>query len=220
MTDLELALLYMPRPQRGLVADFFALDKVLGQVLQTTREPMVGQMRLAWWRERLNDIDRGDVQAEPHLEGAARLVAATGMSGKMLADELVDRWEAILLAPSYDDDFVGPVAGRGAALFGQSALILGASGMVEAKMAMDAGSLWTMMDFARHCRDADMLDIILDVARDKANALAGPAEPAIRPLTMLGLLAKRDLARWPAREEQATPARAWAMIGHKLTGKL
>jgi hypothetical protein len=220
MTDLDLALLYMPRPQRRLVADLFALDAVLGQVLHATRAPMVGQLRFAWWRERLHDLDRGIATAEPHLEGAARVVAGSGMSGKMLAEELVDRWEAILLAPTYDDDFVGPVVGRGSALFGQSALILGASDLADAKRAMDAGSMWAMMDFARHCRDPDMLDVLVDVARDRAEALVGTAEAAIRPLTMLGLLAKRDLARWPDREEQATPARAWAMIGHKLTGRL
>ena len=115
MTDLDLALLYMPRPQRGLVADYFALDAVFGQVVRTTREPMIGQMRFAWWRERLQDIDRGIVPAEPHLEGAARVVAGSGMSGKMLAEELVDRWEAILTATDWRaDDYGGPVAGRGA----------------------------------------------------------------------------------------------------------
>ena len=219
MTDLELALHYIPRPQRQLVADLFALDAALGGVLRTTSEQMVGRIRLAWWRERLQEIDQGIVAAEPHLEGAARVVAGSGMSGTMLAEELVDRWEAILCSPGYEDDFVGPVAGRGAALFGQSALILGAD-MPGARLAMAAGALWTEMDFAKHCTDQDMIDVLLDVARDNLDKLEGTAEPAVRPLTMLGLLAKRDLERWPDFEPEATPGRAWVMIHHRLTGKL
>jgi phytoene synthase len=209
----------MPRPQRQLVGDLFTLDRALGDVLRTMRDPRIGQIRLAWWRERLQEIDQGLVPAEPHLQGAARVVAGSGMSGAMLAEELVDRWESILASPNYDDDFVGPVAGRGAALFGQSALILGA-GVPGARLAMCAGVLWAETDFVRHCADPDMIEIMLDVARDHLDDLAGTAEPLIRPLTMLGLLARRDLERWPRVEAEATPGRAWLMIRHKLTGKL
>jgi hypothetical protein len=39
----------------------------------------------------------------------------------------------------------------------------------------------------------------------------------LRPLTSLAVLARRDLER---REPEATPARAWALLRHRLTGRL
>ena len=103
----------MPRSKRQLVADLFALDAALGDVVRTTTEPMVGRIRLAWWRERLVELDQGVVPAEPRLEAAARLVADTSLTGAMLA-ELVQRWEPMLGDFPWKSEVVGPVAGRGA----------------------------------------------------------------------------------------------------------
>jgi hypothetical protein len=48
---------------------------------------------------------------------------------------------------------------------------------------------------------------------------AHAAKP-LRPLTMLSALAARDQRRpWPP-EPEATPQRAWAILRHRLTGKL
>ena len=209
----------MPRPKRQLVADLFALDAGLGDVVRTTTEPMVGRIRLAWWRERLEELDQGVVPAEPRLEAAARLVADTTLTGAMLA-ELVERWEPMLGDFPWESEVARPVAGRGALLFGHAALALGAD-LPGTKMAQSAGVLWALIDVAKHCSDEDSRLVLIDVARMSLDELSGePVEPAVRPLTMLGLLAKRDLERWPEIEPEATPGRAWVMIRHRLTGKL
>ena len=219
MTDLDLALSYIPRPKRQLVADLFALDAALGQVVRTTSEPMVGRIRLAWWRERLEELDQGIVPAEPHLEATARLIGETGLTGAMLA-ELVERWEPLFDPFPWESEVVGPVAGRGAFLFGYAGLVLEAD-LPGIKMAQTAGGLWALMDVAKHCSDEDSRFVLIDVANMSLNKLAGdPVEPAVRPLTMLGLLARRDVERWPEIEHEATPGRAWMMIRHRLTGKL
>ena len=216
MKDLDLALSYVPRPQRFQLADLFALDAALGNVVRTTREPMVGRIRLAWWRERLEDIDRGIVPAEPQLEATARLVAQTSLTGAMLV-ELVVRWEHLLEDFPWRGETVGAVAGRGAILFGFAAAILGADRPETARVA---GSLWALVDVARHCSDDESRHLLLDVARGQIDGLRGTTESEVRPLTMLGLLARRDLERWPKIEPEATPGRAWVMIRHKLTGHL
>lgn len=218
-TDLGLALTYIPRPKRQLVADLFALDAALGDVIRRAREPMVGRIRLAWWRERLLEIDQGTVPAEPRLEATARLVAQSPLTGAMLA-ELVERWEPMFGDFPWEAEVVGPVSGRGAFLFGYAAQVLGADppGM---RMAQLAGSLWTLVDVAKHVSDEDSRFFLIDVANKSLDQLSGgPVEPAVRPLTMLGLLARRDLERWPAIEPEATPGRAWLMVRHRLTGKL
>ena len=215
-SDLGLALFYIPRPQRQMVADLFALDAALGNVVRTTREPMVGRIRLAWWRERLQELDQGIVPAEPVLEAIARLIAATPLTGAILS-ELADRWEPLLGEFPWGGETISAVGGRGATLFGFAATLLGGE---QPELARLAGSLWSLVDVAKHCSDAESRFLLIDVARGRLKDFRGTAAATLRPLTMLGTLAKRDIERWPELEPEATPGRAWVMVRHKLTGKL
>jgi 15-cis-phytoene synthase len=216
MKDLDLALSYVPRPQRFQLAGLFALDAALGNVVRTTREPMVGRIRLAWWRERLQEIDQGIVPAEPVLEATAELIAGTSLTGAMLA-ELADRWDPLLDDFPWPGETIGAVAGRGATLFGFASNILGAG---RDDLARIAGSLWSLVDVAKHCSDPESRFLLIDVARGRLGDFRGSADGSIRPLTMLGLLARRDVERWPEIEPEATPGRAWVLVRHKLTGNL
>ena len=218
MRDLDLVFSYVPRPQRFQLADLFALDAALGNVMRTTREPMVGRIRLAWWRERLEEIDQGIVPAEPQLEATAELVAETSLTGEMLA-ALVERWEPLLEEFPWGCEVAGSIAGRGVTLFGLGSQILAGDGPVL-DIVTKAGALWAVTDVTRHCSDLPSRLALVEFARDLAKELHGEAEATVRPLTMLGLLARRDLARWPKIEPEATPGRAWVMIRHKLTGHL
>ena len=210
-------MLYIPRAERIRVADLFALDAALGNVVRTTREPMVGRIKLAWWRERLEEIDQCIVPAEPQLEATAELVAQTALTGAGLAG-LVDRWGPLLEAFPWNDEVVGAVADRGAFLFGHAATILGTE---QAQIATQAGSLWSLLDVAKHCSDELSRTALIETARGQLGRFhTDSVDTAIRPLTMLGLLARRDVDRWPEIEPEATPGRAWVMIRHRLTGKL
>jgi phytoene synthase len=51
--ERALALSYAPASTRPGLEALFALDTALGTILKTTREPIVGQMRLTWWYEAL-----------------------------------------------------------------------------------------------------------------------------------------------------------------------
>ena len=214
-SDLSLALFYVPRPHRFLVTSLFDLDAAMGEVVRTTSEPMVGQIRLAWWRERLEELDRGIVPAEPHLQAAADIVVQGKVTGAELG-ALADRWVALLEPFPWDEDVAEAISERGRGLFGMGARIAGAA---EAE-AQAAGGVWALVDVARHCTDPQSREQLVTAARNLASSLEGVAEEKARPLTMLGLLARRDLDRWPEVEQEATPARAWLMIRHRLTGRL
>ncbi len=66
-----LILAYAPAAGRGALAALLALDDALAQVLRTTREPALGQLRLAWWREALEQLDNSAGPAEPVLRALA-----------------------------------------------------------------------------------------------------------------------------------------------------
>src|SRR5258706_11816229 len=103
VTDMAVAI----DPERGVVLGYarpatqpalralFALDDALAQLLRTTREPMVGQMRLTWWHEALTRLDASPPPAEPVLQCLARDVLPRGVTGCGLAG-MIDAWEELL----------------------------------------------------------------------------------------------------------------------------
>ena len=51
--ERRLALAYAPANSRGLWLGLFALDARLGAVVQAAHEPLLAQIKLAWWRDEL-----------------------------------------------------------------------------------------------------------------------------------------------------------------------
>lgn len=215
-TDRDLVRLYWPTDTRAAFDALFAVDAAMGDVLRSTGEPMVGRIRLAWWRERLEELDRGVVPAEPRLVEAERLLLPAGISGADLAG-LEEGWANLLDPFPWAPAVADAIASRGGRLFGLGAALLDeTSGGIES-----AGGLWALADAARHCSDRVSRELLIDRARSVATRLAGSRFPKrLRPLSMLAALALRDLARWPAIEPEATPGRALAMLRHRLTGRL
>jgi phytoene synthase len=84
--DLGLALTYVPLRNRGALAALFAIDVAMGDVVRSTKEPMLGPIRLAWWRERLDELDEGTrAPAEPRLQAVERELLPRGISGHDIA---------------------------------------------------------------------------------------------------------------------------------------
>ncbi len=211
--ERRLALIHVPAPRRGALEALWRLDVALGSVLATGTEPMISQIRLAWWREALEKLDRERPPAEPVLEALAREVVPAGVAGAELA-AMEEGW-AVLNAtePLGPEELRHYAEARGGRLFALSARLLGA----EAPGVEAAGASWALIDLARRSGNAEE-------AR-AAVAAAGSARPderwppPLRPLGMLAALARRDAARGLPLEAQGSPARMLRMLRHRLTGR-
>src|SRR5687768_18599387 len=95
--DVALALASAPEPARAAVKALWALDHALGAVLVTGREPMISRIRLAWWRESLEKLDREPPPPEPVLAAVAQHLLPAGLTGTALA-EMEEGW-AVLAGP-------------------------------------------------------------------------------------------------------------------------
>jgi phytoene/squalene synthetase len=69
--DRALALTYAPASVREALRTLWRLDAALGAVLAGGREPLISQIKLAWWRDSLVALDFKKPPAEPALEAAA-----------------------------------------------------------------------------------------------------------------------------------------------------
>ena len=211
--ERQLALAYVPAARRGALSTLWRLDVTLGSVLVTGREPLISRIRLAWWREALEKLDRERAPAEPMLQAAAGDLLTAGLTGAELA--AMEQGWAALLAPEAltADDLSRYAAERGGRLFALSARLLGA----EHRGLSAAGETLALADLARRSGREEETRAALDAARKRATTGRWPRR--LRPLGMLAALARRDAERGLALEPPGAPARVLRMIRHRLTGR-
>ncbi len=202
MTDRDLVRLYWPVELRPAFDALFAIDDVMAEVVASSTQPALGAIRLAWWREALERLDQHPPPAEPRLQAAAEHLLSCGVTGASLA-QLEDGYAA-LLDDEPDSDRIG--AG-GAALFAIGARLLGA----DDPLLADAGKLHAFARAARRGLSAIPKDVVVPT---------GGFPRALRPLTAFTRLAARDVSRAPNLEPEATPARALALLAHRLSGRI
>ena len=191
--------LYWPKELRPAFDALFAIDDAMGDVVTQSTQPALGAIKLAWWRERLEELDKGQVPAEPRLQAAADELLSRGIRGQALA-ALEDGWLALLEEHPDQERALN----RGATLFALAARLLAAHESEPLKMA---GRLYAAGNIRRR-----------GVTEMKADILVPARLPAaVRRVTGLAALAKRDLLR---REAEATPGRAWTLLRHRLTGRI
>jgi phytoene synthase len=211
--ERKLALAYVPLPRRAALEALWRLDVTLGSVLVSGREPLISQIRLAWWREALEKLDREAPPGEPLLEALARHVLPAGVRGAELA-ALEEGWAVLLssepLTPEQLDDYA---LARGGRLFALSARLLGE----DEPRVEGAGRAWALIDLARRSgREAEARAAVA-AARESGASFRWPA--ALRPVGMLAALARRDAERGLKLEIQGSPVRILRMLRHRLTGR-
>lgn len=93
--ELELALAYTPAKLRGRLEAFFALDQRLARIVAATTEPMLGQMRLAWWRDMLGS----EAQERPRGDAVLDAIGEHWPDDAGALVAVVDGWEHLLSDP-------------------------------------------------------------------------------------------------------------------------
>jgi phytoene synthase len=184
--DRYVATLFAPATARPQLFALHAFDLALADVVRTTTEPQIGMIRLAWWRDSVQDART----SEPVL---AAVAAAALDTGGLAA-----------LAEAHMDVLDGAEIGEsGAQLFGCAAVLLGAESGAE---LAEAGRFWAQANARRWGAQ-------VAVSRPDKMRFA----PAIRPVTALAAVARRDAAG--KREPRGAAGRQFAILRHVLTGK-
>ena len=180
----RLALAYAPASAREATLSLFALDARLAQALRAASEPIVAQMRLAWWRDQFSKDPAAREDSDPLL---AALTPLDSQREHLLA--LVDGWELLVT-----EDFGASAARAFASARAQAFLGLARLLQVEgcADEILTAGQRWALADLAANIGNPQ--------ERETVHAIAGMIGPtrrlprALRPLTVLDGLARRSLA--------------------------
>ena len=173
-------------------------------VVGSSTQPTLGAVRLAWWRDSLERLDRGPPPPEPRLQACARELLPRGVSGERLG-AIADGYAAL-----FDEvPDLSQIAAGGAALFESASRLLGSSDPLVGR----AGGLHSIARTRR-------LGLLAARAEPDPSLLGHRFPKKLRPLTGLTRLGARDLGRGNDVEPEATPARAAALLAHRLTGAI
>ncbi|KQT32986.1 hypothetical protein ASG29_12470 [Sphingomonas sp. Leaf412] len=202
----------------GAPAALFALDAILGTVVRTTRTPILGQMRLTWWRDALLALDAAPAPAHPVLQ-ALHAHVLPRMSGATLAG-MTDGWE-LLTDEAVPDDaaLLAYAQARGTTLFraivpdgiGDGDGDGGSNGRIAA-----AGRGWALADLAANVAEPALAQ------RAGAAALAALGDARGRwhgPARAIGALAADAALAVEGRGVPGGPRRSARAIRLLLTGR-
>lgn len=179
--------------------------------MATTTEPALGAIRLAWWRERLEELDSGKrPPGEPRLSAIARQLLERGITGEELSN-LEDGWLPLLQPFPWGEEAAEGLRARGRVLFAIGARLLGAA----PEDAEGAGGLWSLVDGATHCSDPRSRAFLFAKAQQLVPQMPRKIPRELRPLTVLSALAAADVVR-----SGSGIARVSAAFRHRLFGTL
>ncbi len=219
LTELEplhrLVIAYAKSADRERFALLFALDSRFAEIIRSTSEILIGQMRLTWWRDILTKSASDRPAGEPLVE-QINLLEKKGVDLAPLLT-LLDGWEAMLEDfPWQDREFDNYAIARGNGFFGFG--LPGGKSLSEEQAAL--GRAWALWDFARHCSDGTMRESAFDRCRDIVEQYPDVYfDRSGRPLSILCKLMLRDVRKGQLAADLYSPASAARIIWHGIAGR-
>jgi len=191
----------------------WALDVRLADIIRTTSEPLIGQMRLTWWHEVLTDETktkgRGDLLVDAWRE--AGMVPGDGCSA------MIDGWEELLGMEMADEAALRAYAeGRGGGLFvAQTGAALEAKPMLKA-----AGAVWALWDLSGHISDSATALRAIAVAKDYLPAASSGAWHRDWKASRLAFgIARKDVVKGQRAPGSLTPGLYARLLRIALVGR-
>ncbi len=182
-----MALAYAPASARPAWAALLALDLRLAGIVRSVHEPLLAQVRLAWWRDRLGEDCANWPAGEPVLQA---LRGWNGHYAGLIA--LVDGWEELLgEAPLPSASLAALAEGRAQAFVALSRA-LGEEASIGATHAL--GLRWALADLAGHLSHPQEIAAVRALL-EASDAKVSRLPRSLRPLPVLHALATRDGGR-------------------------
>ena len=183
----RIAIGYMARNLRVPMSVYFALDQRLDRIVAKTTEPMLGQMRLAWWR----DMFAKPVAMRPTGDAVLDAIGNHWEGQEEALSALVDGWEHMLVEPPLSESSLLNFAkGRIAPMLTLVDPLNGAS-------PKDAGAAlrrWALADAAANTVEGDERLLMLRLASSQGSSPTRFAR-GFRGFAVLDALARRSVER-------------------------
>ena len=147
--DRYLSSLFAPHALRAELNVLYAFNYEVAKTAETVSQPIAGEIRLQWWRDRIAELYRGAVIDHPLVEALSRVIAAHHLP-RDLFDALIDAREHDLEEAPFPtienlEDYADATSGNVMRL---AARILGADATLDAR-ARELGIAYALAGLCR-----------------------------------------------------------------------
>ncbi len=203
----QFALAYAPARWRGAYATLFALDRRLGTIIAQANEPILAQMRLAWWRDRLSEPARQRPQGDVVLNAIG--TQWQGHERALIA--LIDGWEYLLDKGSLSEPAITSFIDGHAAAWASLAARIAPD--VEPETVSQHARIWALGDLNSRLSEEQERITVRTLAEPLIATLPSlPRLPrSLRPFAILSGLARHSLRNGgePMMQSRRSILSAW-----------
>lgn len=215
--------LFAPADRRASIWALLAFNHEVARTREAVSEPMLGQIRLQWWREALDGAYAGTPRRHEVVEPLAAAIAAHALD-RAAFDRLLEAREA-----DFDPDQAGFADCAALLAYAQAtggglqrliAQALGAHDEASQEAAAAVGTAWALIGLlralpflARRNRWALPDDLLAQAGLSRADlARRQPPDAVAEPVVAVCALARERLAAARARRCQIAPAARPALL--------
>lgn len=150
--------LFLPEEARRAVHTLLAWNLEIARLHETVSEPMLGFVRLQWWREALDELYEGRVRRHPLLEPLAGAVRVHRIERALFEDVLTARGQDFSDEPPKDiQELENYLRGTSSALLHMMARVLGADSQALDSLGIAWGALGVLRALPHHARHGVLL---------------------------------------------------------------
>ena len=180
---------------RADVVTLYAYDHELARAPKVASNALLGEMRLTWWRETLDEVFAGaTVRQHPTAQALAEVVRRRDLPRDLLETMIEARYRELDPAPMSENEIIDWARGTAGVAAQLAALVLDPK--ADARLALAGGSAWAL---GRRLAEApDLRPTFLRVihaARGASRALSVAAFPAVAHAALAGRPSTNDFAR-------------------------
>jgi phytoene synthase len=180
---------------RADVVALYAFDHELARAPKVASNALLGEMRLTWWREALDEIFEGrPVRHHPAAQALAEAVSRRGLAREPLETMIDARYRELDSSPMSEGELLDWARDTGGLAAQLAAQVLDPA--TDARMALAGGSAWALGK-----RLADNPELrptflkVIHAARSASRNLSVAAFPAVAHAALAGRPASNDFAR-------------------------
>jgi len=180
---------------RADVLTIYAYDHELARAPRVASNPLLGEIRLTWWREALDEIFEGrPVRAHPTAQALADVVLRRSLPREPLEAMIDARYRELDKTPMKETELLDWARDTGGVAAQVAASILDPAS--DAKLALAGGAAWALGQ-----RLVDYPDLrptflrVIHAARGASRALSVAAFPAVAHAALAGRPSRSDFSR-------------------------
>ena len=180
---------------RADVIAIYAFDHELARAPRVASNPLLGEIRLTWWREALDEaFDGRPVRMHPTVQALARVIASRGLERPALEAMIDARYRELDPTPMSEADLLDWARDTGGLSAQLATRVL--DPRTDARMALAGGSAWSLgKRLADHPDQRPTFLKVIHAARSASRALSVAAFPAVAHAALAGRPSTNDFAR-------------------------